>query len=256
MKVITTSSMVVQGGWGSGLPVTPTTVVSLIRSPDSGPSLCFPQTVRIQTRKVRVATITSQGWVEQNSPWLLKTFLTPLVNILVLWQGSPQPLKHTTLDQTAWLAGEGMGLKLPPEMNYQMCWCEESGRDWESHVIINTPAAAAFKRWSECVMCEVWCGKLISHPSVRRSWKQEFITNFISFSIYFVFGFYIFWDSDGGEGQTLPHITEQNMSNLTNYLIQRRFIWIIRVSEYEFWMETIFDPKKQICFPYNFSYQL
>ena len=100
MKVITTSSMVVHGGCGSGLAVTPTTVVSLMRSLDSGPSLCFPQTVRMQTRKVSVATMTSHGCVEQNSPWLLKTFLTPLVNMFLSspvtnqQEGSPQPLKQ------------------------------------------------------------------------------------------------------------------------------------------------------------------
>ena len=54
-------------------------------------SLCFPHTVRMHTRKVRVATITckscinicslaislytSHGWVAQNSPWLRNTFL-------------------------------------------------------------------------------------------------------------------------------------------------------------------------------------
>jgi hypothetical protein len=29
-----------------------------------------PHTVRMHTRKVSVATITSQGWLAQNSPWL------------------------------------------------------------------------------------------------------------------------------------------------------------------------------------------
>ena len=60
-------------------------------------SLCFPQTVRMHTRKVRVATITcdtastfghwiiptSQGWVAQNSPWLRNTFLNISFNACI-----------------------------------------------------------------------------------------------------------------------------------------------------------------------------
>ena len=34
---------------------------------------CLPHTVRIHTRKVRVATMTSHGWLAQNSPWFRKT---------------------------------------------------------------------------------------------------------------------------------------------------------------------------------------
>ena len=154
MKVITTSSMVVQGGWLSTSPVPPSTLVSLMRSLDSVPSLCLPQTVRIQTRKVRVATITSQGWVEQNSPWLLKTFLTPLVNILVIWQGSPQPLKHTPLDQTAW-AGRGRnGIKIATwnELSNVLVWGVWSGLR-ESRYYQQTSSCCLQKMvW----MCDVW----------------------------------------------------------------------------------------------------
>jgi len=70
MKVITTSSIMDQAG-GLRAGVWPATC-----------SACFPQTVRIQTRKVSVATITSQGWVAQNSPWLRNTFLTVGVSIM------------------------------------------------------------------------------------------------------------------------------------------------------------------------------
>ena len=44
-------------------------------------SECLPHTVRIHTRKVRVATITSHGCVEQNSPWDRNTLRTVVVSI-------------------------------------------------------------------------------------------------------------------------------------------------------------------------------
>ena len=69
MKVMTTSSMTVQAGGAAG------------DWPAASVSLCLPHTVRMHTRKVRVATITSHGWVEQNSPWDLNTLRTVVVSI-------------------------------------------------------------------------------------------------------------------------------------------------------------------------------
>ena len=96
MKVITTSSMVVQAGGevslGPPCPVAPAAVAAAAISPgcwagSPGWAPCLPQTVRIQTRKVRVATMTSQGWVEQNSPCDLNTFLTVLVSMArLVWE--------------------------------------------------------------------------------------------------------------------------------------------------------------------------
>ena len=80
MNVITTSSIILQGG-GLELLLESGCSTDVTFCKVQAMSECFPHTVRMHTRKVRVATITSHGWVEQNSPWDLNTFRTVVVSI-------------------------------------------------------------------------------------------------------------------------------------------------------------------------------